>query len=50
MPSAPDNGDSVTATFVLLEILERGEQQTRDGKVRPAAEVLNKLRQQRKST
>jgi len=50
MPSAPDNGDPVTATLVLLEILERGEQQIRDGKVRPAADVLNDLRGRRKSS
>jgi hypothetical protein len=50
MPSAPDNGDPVTAAFVLLEILERGEKQIRDGKVRPAAEVLNDLRGRRKSS
>ncbi|MDX9896563.1 MAG: hypothetical protein RBS34_14035 [Desulfofustis sp.] len=50
MPPAPDHSDPAKAAFVLQEILKRGEQQIRDGKVRPAAEVLNDLRQQRKST
>jgi hypothetical protein len=51
MPSVPVNNDPAKeAAFVLLEILKHGEQQIRDGKVRPAAEVLNELHQQRKST
>ncbi|GAB6081972.1 hypothetical protein JCM30471_08860 [Desulfuromonas carbonis] len=50
MLQASVNGDPAKATFALLEILRRGELQIRDGKVRPAAEVLNDLRQQRKST
>jgi hypothetical protein len=50
MPQTSGNSYPAKAAFVLLEILKRGEQQIRDGKVRPAADVLNKLRQQRKST
>ena len=50
MPQPPDNNDPAKAAFVLLKILKLGEQQIRDGKVRPAAEVLNDLRGRRKST
>ena len=50
MPQASGNGVPVTAAIVLLEILKRGEQQIRGGNVRHAAEVLNNLRQKRKST
>lgn len=50
MSSVPDNGDPEKAAFVLLKILERGEKQIRDGKVRPTADVLKNLRGRRKSS
>jgi hypothetical protein len=50
MPQTSGNSYPAKAAFVLLEILERGENQIRDGKVRPAAEVLNDLRGRRKSS
>jgi len=50
MASAPDNNDPAKAAIVLLKILRRGEQQIRDGKGRPATDLLNNLRGLRKST
>lgn len=44
MSSAPDNNDPAKAAIVLLKILRRGEQQIRDGKIRPATDALNNLR------
>lgn len=50
MSSLPDNSDPAKAAIVLLEILKRGEQQIRDGNIRPTADVLNDLHGRRKST
>ena len=46
----PGNSDPAKATLVLLEILKRGEKQIQDGKVRPAADVLNDIRRRHKTT